>query len=311
MPLTTSILNWDLQVESYTPALGAPPAHAEIRTASPEYFDAAGIPLIRGRGFAATDAPGAGYVAVVNQTFAAMYFPHQDPIGEQVRFTGPLVKLSPYYADWHRIVGVVGDTRDGGLDAAPHAVMFVAWAQEPAFFGGLVVRADSNVAALIGPVTRIIRRVAPDAPIEKIATVTQLKDESIAPRRLNAELISSFSLLALIIAAVGIAGVLAFSVSTRTNEIGIRMSLGADGGMVQRMVLGEGGQLLVLGLLLGIAGAYFTSGLIRGLLFGIPPRDPTTFLGVAGMMGAIGLVACWIPALRAARIDPAIAMRAS
>ena len=313
MPLTTPTLSldFDLLVEGYTPPAGAPPAQAEIRTAGPEYFDAAGIPLIRGRGIAVTDAPGAGHVAVVNQTFVAAYFPHEDPIGRQVRLTGPLVKFSPYYADWRTIVGVVGDTRDGGLDAAPRAEIFFPFAQEPAFFGGLVVRTDSNVAALINPVTRILRRVAPDAAIEKIATVTQLRDESLAPRRLNAELISSFSLLALIIAAVGIAGVLAFSVSTRTNEIGIRMSLGADGVMVQRMVLGEGGRLLVLGLLLGIAGAYFTSGLIRGLLFGIPPRDPTTFLSVATMMGAIGLLACWIPALRASRIDPAVTMRSA
>jgi putative ABC transport system permease protein len=141
-------------------------------------------------------------------------------------------------------------------------------------------------------------------------TIAQIKEQSISPRRLNAVLISSFGILALIIAAVGIAGVLAFSVSARTNEIGIRMSLGADRARVQRMILGEGGVLLALGLVLGVAGAWFASGLIRGLLFGVAPHDPATLAGVAGLMAAIGVLACWIPARRASRIDPVITMRA-
>jgi ABC-type antimicrobial peptide transport system permease subunit len=142
-------------------------------------------------------------------------------------------------------------------------------------------------------------------------TVAQIKDESVSPRRLNAALISSFGILAVIIAAVGIAGVLAFSVSARTREIGIRMSLGADRGRVQRMVLREGGVLLAIGLALGVAGAIYGARIIEGLLFGVAPHDPTTFIGVALLMVAIGITACWIPALRAARIDPAITMRSS
>jgi ABC-type antimicrobial peptide transport system permease subunit len=142
-------------------------------------------------------------------------------------------------------------------------------------------------------------------------TVAQIKDQSVAPRRLNAALISSFGLLAVIIAAVGIAGVLAFSVSARTNEIGIRMSLGADSGRVQRMILREGGVLLGIGLIVGVAGAFGTAQVIEGLLFGITPYDPVTMVGVALMMAAIGIGACWIPARRAARIDPATAMRST
>jgi ABC-type antimicrobial peptide transport system permease subunit len=160
-------------------------------------------------------------------------------------------------------------------------------------------------------VTRIVRRIAPTAPIEHVLTVAQIRDQSVAPRRLNAALVSSFGVLALLMAAVGIAGVLAFSVSARTNEIGIRMSLGAASGRVQRMILGEGGVLIALGLVLGVAGAFPATAVIRGLLFGVAPHDPATFAGVATLIGAIGLGACWIPALRAARIDPVIAMRAS
>jgi ABC-type antimicrobial peptide transport system permease subunit len=175
--------------------------------------------------------------------------------------------------------------------------------------GTLVIRAESDVGALTPAATRIVRRIAPLAPIERVMTVAQIKDQSVSPRRLNAALISSFGLLAVVIAAVGIAGVLAFSVSARTNEIGIRMSLGADRGRVQRMVLGEGGVLLAIGLVSGVTGAFFAARVIRGLLFGIAPHDPPTFIGVAVTMAAIGIVACWIPAHRAARIDPVIAMR--
>ena len=156
-----------------------------------------------------------------------------------------------------------------------------------------------------------MRQVAPEQPIEKVLTVDQIRDESVAPRRLNAMLVSSFGILAVIVAAVGIAGVLAFSVSARTNEIGIRMSLGADSGRVQRMVLSEGGRLVMIGLVLGVVGALSLTRLMQGLLFGVAPHDPVTLGIVALIMAVVGIGACWIPALRAARIDPAVALRAS
>jgi ABC-type antimicrobial peptide transport system permease subunit len=175
--------------------------------------------------------------------------------------------------------------------------------------GGFVIRADAPASALVASATRIVREMAPTAPIEDVLTVAQIKDQSVAPRRLNAALVSSFGILAVIIAAVGIAGVLAFSVSARTNEIGIRMSLGAEPGRVQRMILGEGGVLLASGLALGVSGAFLAARVIRGLLFGVAPHDPITLIGVAVAMAAIGVGACWVPALRASRIDPAVTMR--
>jgi putative ABC transport system permease protein len=222
-----------------------------------------------------------------------------------------MLKFTPFSGEWRTIVGVVGTTQDGGLDAKPRAVVFAPFAQELTVLGGLVIRADTNVATLAAAATRIVQRIAPTAPIENVMTVAQIKDQSVAPRRLNAELISSFGILAVIIAAVGIAGVLAFSVSARTNEIGIRMSLGADSGQVQRMILREGGVLLAIGLVLGVTGAFFATGVMRGLLFGVAPHDPATFIGVAVVMAAIGIGACWIPARRAAHVDPAIAMHST
>jgi predicted permease len=279
-----------------------------LKTASPEYFLAAGIPLISGRQFRDSDAPGAAKVLIVNQTFVDKVFPGEDPIGKRIAFADPHMP-TPFGTDMRTIVGVVGNTRDGGLDAKPRAVLFTPFSQEVAVSGGLVIRADSNVAALASAATRIVRRIAPLVPIEDVLTVSQIKEESIAPRRLNAELVSLFGVLALVIAAVGITGVLAFSVSTRTNEIGIRMSLGAGRGEVQRMILREGGVLVAVGVAIGIAGAFFATGLLRGFLFDVAPHDPATFVSVAVAMGAIGIFACWIPARRASRVDPVTAMR--
>ena len=311
MPLRGSDIGFEVKAEGRAFAVGEAVPRADLRTANPDYFGAAGIPLLKGRTFAATDRPGSGRVVILNQVLADKLFPGEDPIGKRVAWTGEVLKFTPFSGDWRTVVGVAGNTLDGGLDAEPPPAMFMPFAQELAMGGGLVIRADSNVSALAAAATRIAHRIAPTVPVGKMLTVTQIRDEGVAPRRLNAALISLFGILAVIIAAVGIAGVLAFSVSARTNEIGIRMSLGADRGRVQRMILREGGVLLAIGLVLGTVGAFFASGVIRGLLFGVAPHDPVTLVGVALMMAAIGIVACWIPARRAARIDPVITMRST
>jgi predicted permease len=310
MPLRSSDVRFEVKAEGKAPAAGEAMPRGEFRTADPNFFKAAGIPLLQGRQFAATDQRGAGRVAIVNQTFAEKLFPGEDPIGKRFAWTGDILRFTPISTDWRTIVGVVGNTQDGGLDAQPGLVAYMPFAQEMALGGGLVIRADSNVSALATAATRIVRRIAPTTPVENVLTIAQYKDQSVSPRRLNAALVSLFGILAVIIAAVGIAGVLAFSVSARTNEIGIRMSLGAGTGRVQRMILKEGGVLLAFGLIGGVVGAFFGARTIQGLLFGVEPHDPVTFVGVAALMAMIGIGACWIPARRAARIDPAITMRA-
>jgi len=309
VPLRSSNVQFEVKAEGKSLAVGEALPRGELRTANPDFFRASGIPLLKGRSFSATDHMGSGWVVIINQTLADRLFPGEDPLGKRIAWTGDVLRFTPISGDWRTIVGVAGNTQDGGLDAEPRPVVFMPFAQMLAIGGGLVIRADSNVAALVPAVTRIVRRIAPTAPIEDVMTVAQIKDQSVSPRRLNAALLSSFGILAVIIAAVGIAGVLAFSVSARTNEIGIRMSLGADSGRVQRMILGVGGGLLAIGLVVGVGGAFFAARVIHGLLFGVAPHDPVTFVGVAVMMAAIGLGACWVPALRAARIDPAITMR--
>ncbi len=311
MPLTNSSFSaLDVKVEGRALSIGEAVPRAESRMADPDYFRAAGIPLLRGREFTSADRRGSGKVVIINQALADILFPGESPLDRHIAWTGDVLQFSPFNGDWRTVVGVVGNTHDGGLEAEPPATMYMPFAQELTYLGGLVVRADSNVSALAGAATRIVRDLAPGIPIENVLTVAQIKDQSISPRRLNAVLVWSFGLLALIIAAVGIAGVLAFSVSTRTNEIGIRMSLGADPVRVQRMILGEGGALLAIGLVLGLLGALFAASAIQGLLFGVAPYDPATFGAVAVLMAAIGIAASWIPALRASRVDPVITMRA-
>jgi predicted permease len=309
MPLRASDVRLDVKAEGRTLAPGEAVPQADYRTADPGYFRAAGVPLVKGREFLATDRAGGGRVAILNRTMADRLFPGEDPIGKRVAWTGDVLRFTPFSGDWRTVVGVVGNTQDGGPEAEPRSVMFMPFDQEITMPSGFVVRATSNVEGLAAAATRIVRRLAPEVPIEHVLTVSQIRAESVAPKRLNAVLVSLFGLLAVLIAAVGIGGVLAFSVGARTGEIGIRMSLGADGGRVQRMILGEGGALVALGLVLGVGGAWFAAQLIRGLLFGVAPHDPVTFGGVALLMAAIGLGACWIPAVRAARIDPAITMR--
>ena len=309
MPLRAAGFQLEVKAENRPLATGEPMPRAEFRTASPEYFRAAGIPLKKGREFTTTDRDSAARVVILNETLAKRLFGDTDPINQRVAWTGDVLRFIPVSGDWRTVVGIAGDTRDGGLDVPVGPVMFLPFAQEVTFTGGLVIRADRNAAGLVPATTRIVRSVAPSDPIENILTVSQIRDQSVAPRRLNAALVSSFGGLAVLIAAVGIAGVLAFSVSARTNEIGIRMSLGADSGKVQRMVLMEGGVLLVMGLVLGVIGSLLATRLIQGLLFGVTPNDPLTLAAVALAMVAIGVAACWVPARRAAKVDPAVAMR--
>jgi putative ABC transport system permease protein len=310
MPLRATEAVLEVKAEGRALASGEAIPRADYRTVSAGFFNAAGIPLVSGREFAETDTKQSAKVVILNKTLADRLFPNRDPIGQRVAWTGEVLKfIGLGMDDWRTVVGVAGDTKDGGLDAEPRGVMFQPLKQEAMFGGGLVIRSDRDPAALAPAATRIVRSIVPNDPIENVLTIGQIKDQSVAPRRLNAILVSSFGVLAVIIAAVGIAGVLAFSVSARTNEIGIRMSLGADSARVQRMVLAEGGVLLVYGLVLGVVGALIGTRLIRGLLFGVAPNDPTTLLGVAAMMVLVGLAACWLPALRAAKIDPAVAIR--
>ncbi len=233
-----------------------------------------------------------------------------DPIGQRVAWTGDVLQFIPVSGDWRTVVGVVGDTRDAGLATEPSPVLFQPFAQEEIFSGSFVVRSTLDPLMLSSSVVQTIRSFDSQALIENVETLEQVRDNGVAPRRVNALLVTSFGALALVIAAVGIAGVLAFSVSSRTGEIGIRMSLGADATRVKKMVLREGWVLLAAGLALGVLGSLAASRLLAQLLYGVTPNDPLTVSAVALLMATVGTLACWLPAARAARVEPAVALKA-
>lgn len=310
MPLRASGIMLEVKAEGRAVNPGEPVPTAEYRSASPEYFKAAGIPILKGSAFTANHIAKTEMVVILNKTIADKLFPGIDPIGRHVAWTGEVLKFIGLSGDWRTVVGVVGNTKDGGLDAAPIPAVFLPFAQSDFPGGGFVIRTSGNAASIGPAATRVVRGLDPKQPVEKVLTIEQIRDESVAPRRLNALLVASFGILALVVAAIGIAAVLAFSVSARTNEIGIRMSLGADSGRVQRMVLSEGGLLVGIGLAIGVIGALLLTRLMQGMLFGVAAHDPITLSTVAAVMALVGIAACWVPALRAARIDPGIALRA-
>lgn len=313
MPLRVAGPYVDVTVEGHPLAPGAPAPNAAVVLANPDFFAAAGIPLLRGRPFATTDQLGTAKVAILNALLATRLFPGEDPLGKRVQLS---TAMGMFSGDWRTVVGVSGNTQDGGPASTPAPTFYVPFSQEAPYTGGFVIRTMANVtnaqvAGIATEATRIVRRTAPTVPVEDVMTVGQFKDQTVAPRRVNAVLVSSFGFLAVVIAAVGIAGVLAFGVSARRNEIGIRMSLGAQPGAVERMILTEGGRLVALGVVLGTVGAFASANVMRGLLFGVTPHDPVTFGLVVVTMAGVGLTACWFPAARAARIDPAITLRSS
>ncbi len=309
VPLRVSEFQLDIKADGRALSPGEPQPQAEFRTADPGYFRASGMTLAAGRDFSTADSAKSQRVAIVNQTLAKLLFPGEDPIGRRVTWTGDVLKFIGLQEEWITIVGVVRDTKDGGLDAKPVRALYLPFQQGVFPTGSLVIRTAVDPNGLARAAREVVRSVDPRQPVEKLMALEAIRDESVGPRRINSMLIGSFSLLALVIAAIGIAAALAFSVGARTHEIGIRMSLGASSGMVQRMVLAEGGVMLVTGLVLGVVGAILATRLMQELLYGVTPDDPATIIGVSALMACVGVLACWIPARRAAGINPLTAIR--
>ncbi len=273
------------------------------RTVSPGYFSTAGTALVRGREFGRDDQPDSVAVTILSEAMARFYFEDEDPIGRRIA-----VWQSDSEANWMTIVGVVEDTKADGLDRDAIHTYYRSSTQgfTPSTF---LVRTDGDARPLAPTVVETIRTLDPNRPVDHIQTLEELRSESIAPQRLNATLFGMFSLLALVIATVGIAGVLLFSVSQRTQEFGIRAALGATRAQVLRMVLQEGALLAIIGLGVGGIASLFLSGLLSGLLFEVEPIDPISFLGSAFVLILVSITASLIPAWRATQVDPMVALR--
>jgi putative ABC transport system permease protein len=297
--------------EPRTPGEEPRTLQVENRTADPGYFAAAGIPLLQGRYFTRDDASAAPRVVIVNRTLAAWLAPNGEVLGRRVAFTGELLRFTPISDEWRTVVGIVGDTRDGGLAAQPRAAVFLPFAQQFAMTGAVVVRIDGDAEAVATGLERIVRRLAPTAPLSGALTIEQILERELSPRRVTALLAAAFGLLAALVAAIGIGGTLSYAVRSRRTEIAIRLCLGADAQRVERMFLREGLRDVLAGAALGLFVSFASAGVLRTLLYGIEPRDPVTLVGAALAMSLLGVLACWLPARRACRVNPASAIRSA
>ena len=290
-----------LAVEGRPQAPGDPPLQGDIRIVGTGYFGTLGIPLVRGRTFSSVDAPDAPAVVVINQKAAQRFWPDGDPIGKRVSANGG--------QNWATVVGIVGDVRQYGLDQEPVEEFYVPFAQSPRRESTFLVRTTGEPAAMGRRLQELVRAIDPGQPVASIRTLRELRGESLASPRLTTTLLGIFAVLALVITATGLAGVVAFTVSQRTREIGIRMALGAERGAVMRMILRQGLGMVVAGLAIGIAAALALSRVMDGLLYGVRPSDPLTFVVVAIVLLGAAVAACTFPARRATTIDPLAALR--
>jgi predicted permease len=295
----------DTQIEGWVLRTGGPIQNMDYwQLTGPRYFETMGIRLIEGRYFDDRDGAGAPLAVMVNQTTARTYWPGESALGHRVK--------PGFQGDWRTVVGVVEDVKNAGLDKPTATELYIPYLQTAGLglrTGYVIVRAKGDAARMVGPSRGVIHEIDSSLPVAEVRTMDEVLSSAQARPRFLTLLLTMFSGVALVLAAVGIYGVISYSVAQRTNEFGIRMAMGAGPRDVLRMVLGQGLVLGIIGVALGAAGALALTRLIRGLLFGISSFDPLTFLVMAALLTAVTLAACWVPARRATRVDPMVALR--
>jgi predicted permease len=299
LPLSGDQRGWSFRKEGQTLAPSERPV-AGFQIATTDYFRAMGMQIRRGRAFTETDRDGSPQVAIVNESFARHFYPNEDPLGQRI-----IIRNRPEASE---IVGVVNDIRHFGPDKAPAPEIYVPYNQLVVGAVPLVVRTKSEPEALIGAVRREIRAVDREVAVGKVRTMTQMMSATLAERRFALLLLGAFAAVALSLAAIGIYGVMAYAVTRRTREIGIRMALGAQTGDVIKLIIKQGLSLALIGVVIGLVGAFTLTRLMADLLFGVSATDPLTFIVIALLLTFIMTLACWIPARRATKVDPMAAL---
>ena len=301
VPLAGADIIYSFEVEGQPPAPAGQYPSANYNAVSAGYFATLGIPLRRGRLFTEQDDASSPAVAIVDEGFVRRFLGDGDPLGRRITIGN---------ADRVReIVGVVGSVHHYGLEDTSPAMMYEPYAQTPSDSMTLVLKTTGDPAALAPAARAAILTVDPDQPVGEVRTMEAVVASSVAPHRLPAILLGLFATLALVLASVGLYGVLSYSVTQRTHEIGVRLALGAADGDLLRLIIGQGMRLALGGVALGLVAAFPLGRLIAGLLYGVSPADPVVFGGLALFLSAVALVACWLPARRAARIQPMMALR--
>jgi putative ABC transport system permease protein len=269
---------------------------------SADYFRAMGIPIIRGRAFTERDDANAPKVLILNQTMAREFFPNADPIGRRMVMGQGANALAS-------VVGVAGDVRNRGLDAQPQPAFFVPFSQDPDSAMEVALLTAVEPASVATAVRNAVAAIDPEQPAFDISTMDERLTASVAPRRFNLLLLASFALLAMLLASVGIYGVVSYAAVQRTHEVGVRMALGAQRRDVLKLVVEQGMVLLLIGIGVGLTGAFLLTRFLAGLLYGVRPTDSATFAAVSLLLAVVAIVACYIPARRATKVDPMVALR--
>jgi len=270
---------------------------------SPDYFRALGIPLQRGRYFTAGDAAGTLAVAIINRTAASVFWPNEDPLGKRITPDG----FPP--GTWLTIVGVVSYVRHAALGAGPQPEVYWPYTQTPDQSINLLIRATANPLSLAGAARSEIWSIDKTLPVSDIKTMDELLSVSVAQPRFYALLLTAFAVVALLLAAVGLYGVMSYAVNQRTHEIGIRMALGARPRDALWLIVNQGMVLTLAGVAAGVAAAWALTRVMKNLLFGVSATDPAIFVGIALLLAGVASLACYLPARRATKVDPLTALR--
>jgi putative ABC transport system permease protein len=302
LPLTPTDSRRGIGVDGYQRGEADPPTRAHVRIATPGYFRAVGITTTSGRTFTDADNGTASPVIVINETMARRYWPNKSAVGGRIQFGGA-------EEPWREVVGIIEDVRHWGLDAPVNPELYLPYDQQPSSTLSFVIHASISAAALIPEVRRLVQEADRDLPLAQTRTMDEVAARSVAARRWSAVLLGAFAMLALVLAAVGIYGVMSQLVSTRTGEIGIRLTLGAQPGVLLRQILGEGVLHASAGLAVGLAASVLLMDGLRSMLYDISPTDPTTLATTAVALLIVATAACAVPAIRAMRIDPVTALR--
>ncbi|HVR10052.1 MAG TPA: ABC transporter permease [Thermoanaerobaculia bacterium] len=304
LPLSDGGASAEIRVEGQPTPPGTPAPSTDARVVTSGYFSAMGIPLRAGRSFSPDDTTRAPLVVVINQTLRDRLWPGQDPLGKRIQLGPPNPR-----APWITVLGVVGDVRAHGLAAEPSPQAYIHMLQSAPTGMSIVVRSQMAPAQLAAAVRRDVHTLDPDLPVSNITTLDERLASSISRERLLTALLGIFALVALMLGLIGVYGVISYSVAQRTREIGIRMALGARRGVVLKQIVAEAMSLALAGVLVGLAGAAALSRFMASLVHGISPTDRVTFAGIAALMVAASLLASYLPARRAARANPAVALR--
>jgi putative ABC transport system permease protein len=307
LPLSTSNSGGPFLIEGQpSPVPGAQP-NSDFRIINPDYFRALGMRLERGRGFTAQDNRQTQPVAVVNQAFARQHFPNEDPVGKRIRFGLPTTPLDQ--SPWLLIIGVVNDVRHLDLATAPRPESYTPLEQAPRPALTLTVRTSGVPEALLTAVRESLRALDANLPLYNVQTMEQIVARSLFTQRLTTNVMLMFGGVALLMATIGLFGLISYAVSQRTRELGIRLALGATKRDVLRLVIGQGVKLALAGLALGLAGSFASMRMLKAMLFGVSAADPLTFTASALLLLLVALLACWIPARRAMKVDPLVALK--